>query len=121
MQLFFDELKKITLGEEVSRLFHGRGGLYQGAEHICLDWFPPVLLLTSFKPLESDELALSVTSIKQRWQELKGDAPLNLVFQYRSGGRTQTELLEGEIPEKHTVIESSAKYQVHLLKGLVSF
>ncbi|WP_076414737.1 class I SAM-dependent methyltransferase [Shewanella sp. UCD-KL12] len=117
MQLFFDELGKVTLGGEVSRLFHGRGGLYQGAEHISLDWFPPVLLLTSFKPLAADELALSVENIKQRWQALNGEQTLNLVFQYRSGGQTQTELLEGAVPEKHTVRENGATYQVHLLKG----
>ncbi|MEI6859227.1 MAG: class I SAM-dependent methyltransferase [Shewanella sp.] len=117
MQLFFDELNKMTLGEEVNRLFHGRGGLYLGSEHICLDWYPPVLLLTSFKPLEVETLTLVTQLIKLRWQELKGSEGLNLVFQYRSGGRTQTKLLEGNIPDKHTVIENGAKYYVHLLKG----
>ncbi|CAM3335705.1 class I SAM-dependent methyltransferase [Shewanella violacea] len=117
MQLFFDELNKMTLGEEVNRLFHGRGGLYPEAEHICLDWYPPVLLLTSFKPLESDTLDKSVELIQQRWQALKGDEALNLVYQYRSGGRTQTDLIEGNVPEKHTVLENGAKYHVHLLKG----
>ncbi|AQS38698.1 putative SAM-dependent methyltransferase [Shewanella psychrophila] len=117
MQLFFDELNKMTLGEEVNRLFHGRGGLYPGAEHICLDWYPPVLLLTSFKPLESDSLDVTVELIKQRWHALKGCEALNLVYQYRSGGCTQTDLIEGDVPEKHTVVENGAKYHVHLLKG----
>ncbi|EDQ01442.1 class I SAM-dependent methyltransferase [Shewanella benthica] len=117
MQLFFDELNKMTLGEEVNRLFHGRGGLYPGAEHICLDWYPPVLLLTSFKPLEPDALDKSVALIKQRWQALKGDKALNLVYQYRSGGRTQTDLIEGSVPDKHAVLENGAQYHVHLLKG----
>ncbi|MBL4815786.1 class I SAM-dependent methyltransferase [Shewanella sp.] len=117
MQLFFDELNKMTLGEEVNRLFHGRGGLYPGAEHICLDWYPPVLLLTSFKPLEPDALDKSVELIKQRWQALKGNEALNLVYQYRSGGRTQTDLIEGSVPDKHAVLENGAQYHVHLLKG----
>ncbi|QDO83616.1 SAM-dependent methyltransferase [Shewanella psychropiezotolerans] len=117
MQLFFDELNKMTLGEEVNRLFHGRGGLYPGAEHICLDWYPPVLLLTSFKPLEPDTLDKSVELIKQRWHVLKGSELINLVYQYRSGGRTQTDLIEGSVPDKHTVLENSAQYHVHLLKG----
>lgn len=117
MQLFFDELNKMTLGEEVNRLFHGRGGLYPGSEHICLDWYPPVLLLTSFKPLEPDALDKSVELIKQRWQALKGNEALNLVYQYRSGGRTQTDLIEGSVPDKHAVLENGAQYHVHLLKG----
>ncbi|NRB22124.1 class I SAM-dependent methyltransferase [Shewanella sp.] len=117
MQLFFDELNKMTLGEEVNRLFHGRGGLYPAAEHICLDWYPPVLLLTSFKPLEPDALDESVELIKQRWQALKGNEALNLVYQTRSGGRTQTDLIEGSVPDRHTVLENGAQYHVHLLKG----
>ena len=107
----------MTLGEEVNRLFHGRGGLYPGAEHICLDWYPPALLLTSFKPLEPDALDKSVELIKQRWQALKGNEALNLVYQYRSGGRTQTDLIEGSVPDKHAVLENGAQYHVHLLKG----
>ncbi|QFU23333.1 SAM-dependent methyltransferase [Shewanella sp. YLB-09] len=117
IQLFFDEIAKMTLGEEVNRLFHGRGGMYPGAEHICLDWFPPVLLLTSFKPLDTQSLDLSVNLIKQRWQQLQGEQELNLVYQYRSGGSTQTELIAGSVPEKHTVMENGASYHVHLLKG----
>ncbi|RTR37854.1 SAM-dependent methyltransferase [Shewanella canadensis] len=117
MQLFFDEVNKVAFGEEANRLFHGRGGLYPGAEHLCLDWFPPVLLLTSFKPLEADELALSVDTIKQRWQALKGEEELNLVFQYRSGGQTLTELVAGSVPEKHQVKENGAEFYIHLLRG----
>lgn len=117
MQLFFDEVNKVAFGEEVNRLFHGRGGLYPGAEHLCLDWFPPVLLLTSFKPLEADELALSIDTIRQRWQALKGDEELNLVYQYRSGGQTHTELVAGSVPEKHQVKENGAEFYIHLLRG----
>lgn len=117
MQLFFNEVQKIALGEEVNRLFHGRGGMYPGVEHICLDWYPPVLLLTSFKPLDTQQLDLSVNSIKQRWQQINPDQPLNLVYQYRSGGSTQTELIAGAVPEVHSVNENGAQFHVHLLKG----
>jgi len=117
MQLFFEEVNKVAFDEEANRLFHGRGGLYPGAEHLCLDWFPPVLLLTSFKPLEADELSLSIDTIKQRWQALKGSDELNLVYQYRSGGQTYTELLAGSVPEKHQVKENGAEFYIHLLRG----
>jgi len=117
MQLFFDEVNKVVFGEEANRLFHGRGGLYPGAEHLCLDWFPPVLLLTSFKPLEADELVWSLDIIRQRWQALKGDEELNLVYQYRSGGQTHTELVAGAVPEKHKVKENGAEFYIHLLRG----
>ncbi|WP_299788545.1 class I SAM-dependent methyltransferase [uncultured Shewanella sp.] len=117
MQLFFNEVNKVVFGEEVNRLFHGRGGLYPGVEHLCLDWFPPVLLLTSFKPLEEDVLSLSVEAIKQRWQAQRGEEAFNLVYQYRSGGQTHTELLAGSVPEQHKVRENGAEFYIHLLRG----
>lgn len=117
MQLFIEAIKDLTFGEDVGRLFHGRGGCYQGAEHLCLDWFAPVILLTSFKPLTDDELSVITEALEQRWCELKGDTPINLVFQYRAGGETHTDILEGEVPDKHVVTENGAQFQVHLLKG----
>ncbi|ACA87165.1 class I SAM-dependent methyltransferase [Shewanella woodyi] len=117
MQLFFDELSKATLTDEVNRLFHGRGGVYPGMEHLCLDWFPPVLLLTSFKPLAEDELAAATQGLTQFWAAQRGDEPMNLVYQYRSGGQTHTDLIAGSVPEQHTVCENGAKFHVHLLRG----
>ncbi|WP_298769849.1 class I SAM-dependent methyltransferase [uncultured Shewanella sp.] len=117
MQLFLEALQKIKWDQDVARLFHGRGGRYIGCEHLCLDWFNPVLLLTSFKPLTNDELALIIDGITQRWQTLVPNEPLNLVYQYRSGGKTMTESIAGSVPEPHIVAENGARFQVHLLKG----
>ncbi len=33
---------------EAQRIFHGRGHAYKGLEHICIDWLPPVILITLF-------------------------------------------------------------------------
>ena len=30
------------------RLFHGRGGVFKGCEHLTLDWYTMVFLLTNF-------------------------------------------------------------------------
>ena len=117
MQLFIEAIKELDFGSDVARLFHGRGGCYPGAEHLCLDWFAPVVLLTSFKSLTDDELAVIIEAIEQRWAELDRESQLNLVFQYRAGGETHTEIMSGEVPEKHVVTENGAQFQVHLLKG----
>ncbi|QQX78684.1 class I SAM-dependent methyltransferase [Shewanella sp. KX20019] len=117
MQLFIEAIKDVTFGNDVSRLFHGRGGRYQGAEHLCLDWYAPVVLLTSFKPLNEDELSVITEAIEQRWCELNGAKAINLVFQYRRGGETHTDIIKGEVPEKHIVVENGAQFQVHLLRG----
>ncbi len=115
MQLFVLALQQFTLGEEAERLFHGRGGMFAGCEHLCLDWFPPVLLLTSFKEIAQEEVDYLTDAINQKFAT---DAePLNIVFQHRCGGQTQTTLLQGDVPEPHYVVENGAQFQVHLLRG----
>ena len=42
---FFFQAKHV----ECCRVFHGRGQLFQGLEHVCLDWYAPVLLITAYK------------------------------------------------------------------------
>lgn len=117
MQSFIQALARIELGNDAVRLFHGRGGHYAGSEHICLDWFAPVLLLTSFISLEDTELAMCQQAIAARWQAWHPESPLNLVYQFRCAGETFTQLLEGEIPEPHIVTEKGARFQVHLMRG----
>ncbi|MBM7070773.1 class I SAM-dependent methyltransferase [Shewanella sp. 202IG2-18] len=116
MQAFLNVVSGMGLTQDAIRLFHGRGGAYPQCEHLCLDWFSPVLLLTSFKTLTDEDLNIAVSAIKDRWQTLSNE-PLNLVFQYRSGLGTKTEVIEGEVPEKHMVTEHGAQYLIHLLKG----
>lgn len=117
MQSFIQALASIELGEDAVRLFHGRGGHYAGSEHLCLDWFAPVLLLTSFTPLEQADLSVCHQAIAVRWQVLHPSSPLNLVYQYRSAGETFCQLLEGEVPEPHVVSENGIRFQVHLMRG----
>lgn len=117
MQSFIQALATIELGDDAVRLFHGRGGHYAGCEHLCLDWFAPVLLLTSFTPLADDDLATCQQAIAARWQAIRPDSQLNLVYQYRSAGETFTQVLQGEVPEPHIVSENGARFQVHLMRG----
>jgi len=117
MKRFLHVLPSLTLGFDVDRLFHGRGGLYVGDEHLCLDWYQPVLLLTSFKMLEDAQRDLLVAAIVSFWQQQGLNEPLNLVYQYRHGGQTFSELLYGDVPEHHVVTENGAQFLVHLLRG----
>ncbi|QDZ90564.1 class I SAM-dependent methyltransferase [Shewanella decolorationis] len=117
MQRFIEALATIEVGEDAARLFHGRGGYYSGSEHLCLDWFAPVLLLTSFIPLDAAELTRCQQAITARWQAIQPNRPLNLVYQYRSGGETFSQILVGEVPDPHVVTENGAQFQVHLLRG----
>ena len=112
MQALLDAIATTALPADAQRLFHGRGGLFPGCEHLTLDAYPPALLLTSFEPLADEALAAIGAAITARWPE----APW--VFQCRQeGGRTETRLMAGAVPEPHVVTEAGTHYLVHLLRG----
>ncbi len=102
---------------DAQRVFHGRGGLHPGCEHLALDFYPPVWVLTSFSPLTDDELARVEQALRQRWCELAPNQALNWVYQGRHGGQTETRLMAGAVPEPHVVTEDGARYAVHVLRG----
>ena len=107
----------LTSTPDACRVFHGRGGLREGYEHLTLDYFRPVFLLTSFKNVDDDEL----TSHQAALEELchSQGQQLNLVYQCRAQiGNTTTTILAGEIPNPHIVTESNGanKFIVQLGK-----
>jgi 23S rRNA (cytosine1962-C5)-methyltransferase len=117
MQALLNVISQITLSEDVRRVFHGRGGLYPSCEQWSLDWFAPVWVLTSFKPVNDAELAQFQIALEARWQALAPGMPLNWVFQSRVSGEAETRLMAGSVPEPHVVTEQGARYTVHLMRG----
>ncbi|MCY4746171.1 class I SAM-dependent methyltransferase [Pelomonas sp. UHG3] len=112
MQALLDAIAAAPdLPTDACRLFHGRGGRFPGCEHLALDVFPPVLLLTSFKPLDEAALAAVATALTARF-----GAALSWVYQCRGEG-AETRLMAGAVPEPHIVTEAGARYLVHLLRG----
>lgn len=102
---------------DAGRIFHGRGGLYPGCEHWSLDAYPPVLVLTSFRPMAEAEIAIVGRALADRWQHLDA-GPLNWVLQIRQGGgRTETLRMAGSVPEAHEVTEDGLRYRVHVMRG----
>ena len=65
MQALLDTIAQMAITADARRVFHGRGGLFSGCEHWTLDWFAPVWVLTSFKPVSEDELALCHQALAQ--------------------------------------------------------
>lgn len=117
LKALLDAISKMHTCADAQRVFHGRGGLYPGSEHWTLDWFAPVWVLTSFKPVSEDELALCHQALAQRWDTLFPGEPLNWVFQSRAQGEAQTRLMAGSVPDPHVVTEQGAKYLVHVMRG----
>jgi len=113
MQALLDAIALARPGQDACRIFHGRGGLYPGCEHLSLDWYAPVWVLTSFNPLRDAELQAVHAALARRPE------PLRWVYQCRQSGQagTDTRLVAGSVPEPHVVTEQGARYRVHVLKG----
>jgi 23S rRNA (cytosine1962-C5)-methyltransferase len=117
MQALLDAIASMDVAQDAQRIFHGRGGLHPGCEHLSLDAFPPVLVLTSFQPLEEESLQRIGQALSARWQDISPDQPLNWVYQCRREGPAETRLMAGSVPDPHVVTENGARYRVHVLKG----
>ena len=103
MNALLDAIANMPATKEAQRLFHGRGGCFPGCEHLSLDIFPPALLLTSFAPLDGSDLQTIGAALQARWQQLHPGTPLTWVYQCRALGAAETRLMEGTLPEPHTV------------------
>lgn len=115
MQALFDAIATMVFPTDAQRIFHGRGGLHPGCEHLALDAYAPALLLTSFQPLDESALGAIGDALAARWRDIS-DAPLCWVYQRRGEG-AETRLMAGALPEPHVVTEAGARYLVHLLRG----
>ncbi len=117
MQALIETIAAMEPPTDAQRLFHGRGGLHPGCEHLALDFYPPVFVLTSFLPLEDEALATVHCALENRWQQRRPDQPLNWVYQCRTEGPAQTRLMAGAVPMPHEVLENGARFRVHVQKG----
>ncbi|MDI1259226.1 class I SAM-dependent methyltransferase [Aquabacterium sp.] len=117
-QALLDAIATLELPAEAQRVFHGRGGLFPGCEQWSLDYFTPVWLLTSFQPVNDEELAPIQAALAQRWGRIAPGQAFNFALQTRDDARAETRLLSGEVPDPHVVSAQGALYRVHLLRGL---
>ena len=118
MQALLDLVATLDKPHDAARVFHGRGGLHPGCEHLALDAYPPVWLLTSYAPVSDEDLARFGAALQARWDVIAPGEPLNWVFQQRDEVRASNRLMAGSVPEPHVVQEDGARYGVHLLRGL---
>ena len=117
MHALLEAIATLPASQQAQRLFHGRGGLFPGCEHLSLDLYPPAVVLTSFAPLADEALQSVGDALQQRWQQLYPGEPLTWVYQCRALGAAETRLVQGSLPEPHTVQEDDARYLVHVLRG----
>ena len=117
MQALLNAIATAHAPTTAERIFHGRGGRFPGCEHLSLDVYAPVWVLTSFQPLADEALAQVDAALQARWAALGLGDSAAWVYQCRATGATETRLVRGAVPEPHVVHEDACAYLVHVLRG----
>lgn len=97
---------------DAQRLFHGRGHCYPGLEHINIDWFAPVALITLYKEAPQIELQALAQQLSEKIDECQ-----SVQVQYRYLKNAPYEVLKGIQVEQTVVQEQGRKYHIHLGKA----
>jgi 23S rRNA (cytosine1962-C5)-methyltransferase len=90
------------------RLFHGRGRLYPGFEHVCIDWFRPLVLITAYAEIEDQFALLQLLQESDIHKQIE-----TIVLQNRFIRGAPVTVLCGELPEKLIASEGSLRFEVH--------
>ncbi len=99
---FFAELQP-----ETRRVFHGRGQLYPGLEHLSVDWFAPVVLITSYADIADTEALCRTIIGADSHQQIQC-----VLLQFRKQKGTPVHCLHGESINKCIVQEDGLNFEV---------
>ncbi|SNT03887.1 class I SAM-dependent methyltransferase [Pseudomonas segetis] len=103
---------------ETRRLFHGRGRLWAGLEHVTADWLQGVLLVSLFREPEAGEL----TALKQMLMQLtqstawQASQAQTLLLHHRYLQDSSMEVLHGEMVDERVISEDGLNYLLDLGK-----
>mgnify|MGYP001227070973 CR=1 FL=1 len=113
MEALLNEIKTrcAALADEPRRLFHGRGQTVPGFEHLVIDWYPPVVLVTLYRPVEQPILE----DLKQHLEEQVGQKLAGIVVQDRSQRDEEPKILDGSCPSELAIREAGLNYLVRPL------
>lgn len=93
---------------DARRIFHGRGQLFPGLEHISIDWFRPLVLITAYAVIEDID---GLTDVLLRADEAKQIQTIVLQNRFERGAPAQT--IYGEEASALVASEGSLRFDVH--------
>ena len=112
IQLFNTISARIPPFGECVRLFHGRGKMWKDLEHLSIDQFANVILITTYKEITETEKT-ELTEILKSIPTLKFEC---ILLQKRYIKNEAVEVLFGIVPEEVFAEENSEKYLINLLQ-----
>lgn len=95
---------------ECRRLFHGRGGCFEGFEWLVVDLLPPVALIRVF----AESVPQSLEPLIERLMAFPTIDGVALQIRGR-GPQQGAQILAGQVPEQCVVVENGLRYEVRPL------
>ena len=105
--------KSLNAAEEFQRLFHGRGGLYEGLRHLTIDSIGSILSVALYFE-ESNEQEL-IAMLQEFTQNSNKYTTLVIQRRYIKGAPSET--LLGEVPQDLYILENGMKIKLNLLSN----
>ena len=96
---------------EPKRIFHGRGQLFPEYSHVCMDWYPPVVFVSAYDPIENRVDVLSWLRGVDKLSQIK-----TVMLQKRYERNSAAEILYGEHKTRVIVEENGLKFEILLGK-----
>jgi 23S rRNA (cytosine1962-C5)-methyltransferase len=93
---------------DARRVFHGRGHHFPGLEHVCIDWFRPLILITAHAAIDDIE---GLTEVLLRADKLKQIRTIVLQNRYERGAPAQ--VIYGEAAVPIVAKEGNLSFDVH--------
>ncbi len=107
------ENQSLNAANEFQRLFHGRGGLYEGMRHLTIDSIDTILSAALyFEESNEDEIITMLQAFVTNSQKYK-----TLVIQRRYIKGAPSEVLVGEVPDELSIVENGMRLKLNLLSN----
>lgn len=93
---------------DARRVFHGRGQMHEGLEHICIDWFAPLVLISAYAEIEDPAAVLKAVLDADTQGQIR-----SVMLQNRFIQGAPAQALYGEVLEQLIVTEDKMRFEVH--------
>ncbi len=113
MQLIEAELRRrLPVGENARRLFHGRGRTFPGYQDLLIDSYGPLLWVTLF----AERPPVWITELSQRLRDLLPHCQC-IVVQRRDRSKDSLEIVYGQLPADPWAFEDGLRYRLRPRMG----
>jgi len=106
------EKRSLNTTQEFKRLFHGRGGLYEGWNHLTVDSIDTILSVALY-----DEESAETELLDMLKEFMQSSRHTSIVLQRRHLKGSPSEIIIGEVADDLFVVENGIKIKLNLLSN----